>query len=67
MRNEQVVVNSAVHKKSAVKLTDEFLSAAEKSLKNYRETGLHSTMDELFTWLDSWDTAKQLKAPKCHK
>ena len=35
--------------------------------KEYQETGLHVTGDEVITWLDTWGEENEQAAPVCHK
>ena len=36
------------------------------AVREYEETGLHVTNDEVMQWLDSWGTENELPPPKCH-
>jgi predicted transcriptional regulator len=45
---------------------DRFAMEAQVSLKHYKETGLHITMEELSAWLDTVGTDAQTEFPKCH-
>ena len=46
---------------------DRFIQEAEASWKEYQETGLHLTLDEVSKWLDTWGTGVKTPLPKCHK
>jgi predicted transcriptional regulator len=46
---------------------ESFLQGALESWAEYKETGLHLNEQELFAWLDTWGTAHESEAPKCHK
>ena len=37
-----------------------------ESLREYEETGLHVTFEEVSKWLQSWGTDNELEAPECH-
>lgn len=36
------------------------------SYNQYKETGLHTTHDEVSAWMDSWGTENELPTPLCH-
>ncbi|MDR3323195.1 MAG: CopG family transcriptional regulator [Zoogloeaceae bacterium] len=38
-----------------------------ESLRDYQETGLHVTHEEVDAWLASWGTEAELPAPTCHE
>lgn len=44
-----------------------FIREAIASEKEYKETGLHITLDECLTWIDSLGTENEKDVPKCHK
>lgn len=44
-----------------------FRQEALESLRQYRETGLHLTGDEVDAWLETWGTEREIEAPPCHK
>ncbi len=44
-----------------------FRDDAAAALRHYRETGLHTTQDEMDEWIDSLGTKKPRRPPKCHK
>jgi predicted transcriptional regulator len=46
---------------------EKFKQEAILSWKNFQETGLHLTYQEVFDWLDTWGTDKERVVPKCHK
>jgi predicted transcriptional regulator len=46
---------------------DAFKQDTINAWKEYQETGLHATADEVETWLNSWGTDNELPAPICHK
>jgi predicted transcriptional regulator len=46
---------------------EKFKQEAVASWKNFQETGLHMTYQEVFDWLDTWGTDKERVVPKCHK
>jgi len=46
---------------------EKFKHEAILSWKNFQETGLHLTHQEVFDWLDAWGTDKERVVPKCHK
>lgn len=35
--------------------------------KEYQETGLHATGDEVIAWLETWGEENEKPAPVCHK
>jgi predicted transcriptional regulator len=39
----------------------------EASWRDYQETGLHITGDELSAWLKTWGTDAEADPPPCHK
>ena len=43
-----------------------FLAAAEESWRDYQETGLHLTGEEVSAWLATWGTEDETDAPECH-
>lgn len=34
--------------------------------REYKETGLHVTGDEVIAWLETWGDDKEMPPPKCH-
>jgi predicted transcriptional regulator len=46
---------------------EKFKQEALLSWKNFQETGLHLTHQEVCDWLDTWGTDKEKEAPKCRK
>lgn len=34
--------------------------------RDYRDTGLHATGDEVLRWVESWGATEELPAPQCH-
>ncbi len=44
-----------------------FIREAIASEKEYKETGLHITLDECLTWIDSLGTENEKDVPKCHR
>ncbi|MDB5711180.1 MAG: Transcriptional regulator, CopG family [Sphingomonas bacterium] len=45
---------------------ENFHQEALLSWKEYQETGLHVTGEELIAWLESWGTDKETAFPECH-
>lgn len=43
-----------------------FDEATLASWKNYQETGLHLTGEEVFAWMDTWGADEETDAPPCH-
>ena len=41
--------------------------AAEASAKEFEETGLHVTFDEMSSWVESWGSDNEKPMPICHK
>jgi len=46
---------------------ESFKQEAIDSWREYQETGLHLTGDEVKTWLRGWGTAAETDIPECHK
>lgn len=46
---------------------ESFQREALDSWREYRETGLHLTGEEVSTWLDAWGTDKDAGMPPCHE
>lgn len=46
---------------------ERFKQEALSSWKNFQETGLHLTYQEVDGWLDTWGTDKEKEIPKCHE
>lgn len=44
-----------------------FIRAAEASAREYDDTGLHVTLDEMDSWMESWGTDNEKPMPICHK
>ena len=38
-----------------------------RAWESYQATGMHATADEVEQWLNSWGTADEKPAPKCHE
>jgi predicted transcriptional regulator len=45
---------------------DSLLQEALDSLAQYREDGLHLTLDEVSQWLKTWGTDEEKEASQCH-
>jgi len=45
---------------------DSFHQEAMIAWKEYRQTGLHVTGEEVIAWLDTWGTEREIAAPICH-
>jgi predicted transcriptional regulator len=43
-----------------------FLKEEEESWREYQETGLHLTLEEVSEWLKTWGTEDEREAPECH-
>ena len=43
-----------------------FIADAEASMRNYRETGLHVTFEEVDRWMATWGTDEEQDPPQCH-
>lgn len=39
---------------------------AMKAWREYEETGLHVTGEEVIDWLETWGTENEKEAPQCH-
>ncbi|EHD23848.1 MULTISPECIES: CopG family ribbon-helix-helix protein [Brenneria] len=46
---------------------ESFKQEALDSWREYQETGLHLTGDEVKTWLRGWGTETETDIPECHK
>jgi predicted transcriptional regulator len=46
---------------------EKFKQEALLSWKNFQETGLHLTHEQVSDWLATWGTDKEKEIPKCHK
>ncbi len=46
---------------------EKFKQEALLSWKNFQETGLHLTHQEVDNWLDTWGTDKENEIPKCYE
>jgi predicted transcriptional regulator len=67
-RSPQSIVNEAlqqyVDKEEAISTRER---EALDALRDYRETGLHLTGEEVDAWLATWGTEHEVDAPECHK
>lgn len=43
-----------------------FLADAEESWREYKETGLHLTWEEVDKWMSTWGTDEEQEPPECH-
>ncbi len=48
------------------KALESFKQEALDAWREYQETGLHLTGDEVKTWLRGWGTAAESAIPDCH-
>ena len=46
---------------------EQFRDEMEDVWAEYQRTGLHATGEEVFTWMESWYTEDEKKAPVCHR
>lgn len=46
---------------------ESFKEEALRSWQEYRETGLHLTLDETDAWLRTWGGQDETEAPECHE
>ncbi len=44
-----------------------FRQAGMNAWKEYQETGLHVTGDEIIAWLKTWGDEDEKAAPQCHR
>lgn len=44
-----------------------FLQTAREAWEEYRDTGLHSTEQEVFDWLAAWGSESEPPCPACHE
>ena len=67
-RSPQSIVQEAVQQYVE---KEEATSARERealeALRDYQETGLHLTGEEVDAWLATWGTEHEVDAPECHK
>jgi predicted transcriptional regulator len=49
-----------------MKVRESFKREALAAWRDFQETGLHITGEELGTWLDSWGTGQERDLPKLH-
>ena len=56
-------IRTYVEKEEARRSFDE---ATLESWKEYQETGLHLTGEEVFAWMETWGTDEETDAPPCH-
>jgi predicted transcriptional regulator len=40
--------------------------AALESWRDYEESGLHASGEEIVRWVKTWGTDNELEAPECH-
>jgi predicted transcriptional regulator len=45
----------------------EFYEDGRKAIEHYKETGLHTTHEEMMAWAESLGTDTELPLPPCHK
>lgn len=43
-----------------------FIADGEEGLREYRETGLHVTWEEVERWMSTWGTDDEQDPPECH-
>lgn len=43
-----------------------FIAAAESAFEHYKQTGLHVTLDEFSTWVDTVQDNADTPVPACH-
>ena len=46
---------------------DVFLRQAQDAWREYRETGLHASSEEVLAWLATWGGGSETAAPACHE
>ena len=46
---------------------ESFKQEAIQSWREYRETGLHLTLDETAAWLNTWGAEDETETPPCHE
>ena len=46
---------------------ESFKEEALQAWREYRETGLHLSVEETTAWLDTWGSEKETEAPRRHK
>lgn len=51
---------------SPIAVDAEFLRRAEQASREFKENGLHVTMDEMSAWLETWGTDHEQPIPICH-
>ena len=45
---------------------EQFRNEIQAAWKDYQDTGLHVTDEEVFAWMETWFTDSEAPAPKCH-
>lgn len=45
----------------------ELVEASVAALKSYEKTGLHITLDEAASWMETWGTPDEATVPVCHQ
>lgn len=51
---------------TAEEAREAFRREAAAGWKEYQETGLHLSLDEVEAWMDTWGTKDEGPAPPCH-
>lgn len=63
----QFIMAEAVHQFAAREQRRESLwEAGHAAWKNYQETGLHLTMEEMDGWMAKLEAGEDAELPKCH-
>jgi predicted transcriptional regulator len=66
-KSTHVLIVEAIHAYlNAQAAEDRFIAAAQNSLKNYQQTGLHITLDEFSDWTKSLRSDASTPMPRCH-
>ena len=62
-----IMLNAIREYVSREEAKENFKKEAIESWRDFKETNLHITGKETRSWLQTWGTDKEKKAPKCHK
>ena len=55
------------HRVEREEARESFKKEALQAWREYRETGLHLSVEETAAWLDTWGSEKETEAPECRK
>ena len=55
------------HRVEREEARESFKKEALQAWREYRETGLHLSVEETAAWLDTWGSENETEAPECRK